>query len=83
MTIKKTKFDAAVGELIKLCGFDGSESSTEEFIYLLGDSCGEIELAIDRSHHDGLCWDAHRHLARLLEERGPKAAKAHAKRVKL
>lgn len=59
---------AALGDLIKACGYDRSESATEDFYYLLCEAVDELDGTIEESHKEGLCYDMHSALDCTLQD---------------
>lgn len=47
----------AVEKLIRACGFDRSESATEDFYYMLRDVIDGLDGTIEASHEEGLCYN--------------------------
>lgn len=59
----------AVNNLIRTCGFDRSESSTEIFYYMLSDVVRSLKGTIEKSHKQGLCIDMAAAISWELSER--------------
>lgn len=60
--------DLAVENLVKACGFDKSESSSERFYYLLQEAIDTLDGTIEESHEEGLCYDMTHALSSTIRE---------------
>lgn len=62
------KFEVAVSKLREACGFENSESGTEELLDLLAEAVKRTKKARAQSHRQGLCLDCQADLGGQLEE---------------
>jgi hypothetical protein len=56
-TYRPDAIDIAVENLVTACGFNKSESASEDFYYLLQEAVDELDGTIEQSHEEGLCYD--------------------------
>lgn len=56
-TYRPDEIDRAVENLVAACGFNQSESASEEFYGLLKEAVEKLDGTIETSHEEGLCYD--------------------------
>lgn len=78
---KATKTEKLLKQIFDNCGFDGSESSTEDFVVMLYEVADNVLLMVDGNHEGGLCTNALAALADGIDQEGPKWAEQHKQRM--
>jgi hypothetical protein len=79
-TQEQTEIKRGLNTIMKACGFDQSESSTEAFFEILDSAVGSVaeqrEAVVEESHRDGLCFDVNAMLAREIAKAAARRARA-------